>query len=177
MSAFEGYCGRAPTRSLTLSSTSKRLRHVEGDDRDEAGREAALRDEGDGGIRGERLDAVRAGDVLGEIEIVGPRRERGLSDHRGEIERRRTEHRELAVEELDELQAVADIDSDSVDALVAVAGGENLGGAVHQGDIVVAGGGEQLGDCRADLAGSDHDDVLHAFSGRSSGLQGIIPKN
>ena len=56
----------------------------------------------------------------------------------------------------------------ALNALVAVAGGENLGGAVHQGDVVVAGGGEQLGDCGADLAGSDHGDVLHAFSGRSS---------
>ena len=177
MSALEGYCGSAPTRSLHAVEHLEALRQVVGDDRDEAGRQPALRDEGDGGIGGQRLDRGRAGDVLGQIEIVGPRCERGLGDHRGQIERRRTEHRELAVEELDQLQAVADIDSDSVDALVAVAGSENLRGTVDQGDVVVAGGGEQLGDCGADLAGSDHDDVLHAFSGRSSGLQSIIPKN
>jgi hypothetical protein len=86
------------------------LGHVEGDDRDEPGRESALRDEGDGRIRRERLHAVGAGDVLGEVEIVRPRGERGFRDRGGEVEGRSVEDRELAVEELDELQAVVDID-------------------------------------------------------------------
>ena len=47
------------------------LGEVRGDDGDEAGRQAALRDEGGRRRRRPGLDHAGRGDVLGEVEIVG----------------------------------------------------------------------------------------------------------
>ena len=140
------------------------LRHVEGDDGDEARREAALRDEGHGRVGGQRHDLARAGDILGEVEVVRPRRPRRLRDHRRQVEGRGIEHRELAVEKLDQLEAVVDVGCDRLNAFVVIATGQHLGRAIDQRHMVVAGRGQQLSDRGADLAGTDHDDVFHAPS-------------
>jgi hypothetical protein len=49
---------------------SKSFAQVVGDDGDEAGGQAALRDEGALGGRGQFADDAGAGDVLGQVEIV-----------------------------------------------------------------------------------------------------------
>ena len=87
---------------------------------------------------------------------------------RRQVEGGGIEHGKLPVQEIDQLRAVLDIRRYGTDALAVVAAGQNFGRAIGQGHLVVARRGEQLGHGGADLAGADHDDILHAPSDRSS---------
>src|SRR5947209_17203586 len=77
------------------------------------------------------------------------------------------EHRKLAVEQIDQLCFVLDIRSHDTNTFSAIKVTKNLRRAIGKGHLVIAGRGEQPGDGGANLAGTDHNDVLHALS-RSS---------
>ncbi len=111
------------------------------------------------------LHAARARDVLGQVEIVGTGRARRFGDDRGEMEGGGIEHRELAVQQIDQVRAVLHIRSREANAFVRVEPRKNLRGAIGERDLVIARGGQQPGDGSAYFPGADHDDVLHAPSG------------
>ena len=60
------------------------------------GRQAALRNEGGARARGELFDRAGAGDILGQIEVVGAGGLGRLGDQAGGVVGRRGQHREFA---------------------------------------------------------------------------------
>ena len=72
---------------------------IAGHDGDEARREAALGNERGAGARRQLLDGAGAGDVLGQVEIVGAGGLGRFGDQAGGVVRRRAQHRELALED------------------------------------------------------------------------------
>jgi hypothetical protein len=147
-------------------------REVGGDDRDEAGRKPALRNEGGLRARGELDGATPAADVLGQVEIVGACRARGLADRPVGVERRGVEDGKLAGEQREKVLIVFDIQMGSADAVVLADALEGLQGTVRDRHVVIFGGDQQVGDRRADLAGTDDH---HLAPGPGGSLHVSIP--
>ena len=93
---------------------------------------------------------------------MGARRARGLRDRQREMERSGIEHRELAVEEIDELGAVLHIRRHHAQPRGRIDARERVGRTVRERHPIVAGRTEQPRHGGADLASADDDDVLHA---------------
>ena len=134
---------------------------VVGDDRDEARRQAALRDEGILGLTRQLLHPPGADDVLGEVEIVHAGRSRGFGDAPGEVEGRGAQHGELASERLLHRAGGGDVQLFRFDTDGEFGRGKLGRRAVDERDVIVARGAKHFGDGRADLAGADDNDVLH----------------
>ena len=145
---------------LHVAQRVERPRHRVRDDRDEPGRQPALRNQRRPRIHRERLHPPRALHVLGEVEIVRARRHRGRGDQWRQVERARTDDECVAADQVAQRGGIIEI---------AAHGGrtqrrhrrEARGVLVGDRQRVVAGGLQEMGDRLADLAGAKQDESGH----------------
>ncbi len=137
------------------------LGQVVGDDGDEAGRQAALGDEGGLGVDGQLLDPAGRGHVLGQVQIVGAGGLGRFGDLHGQVIGGGAEHGELALQGRLQRIGVGDIQH----ALGDRGGGfqpvELLRRAIDDFDAIVTATGQEIGDHRTDLAAAHDGDVFH----------------
>jgi len=134
---------------------------VGGDDGDEAWGEATLGNERRARALGQALHLPRRSDVFGQIQIVGAGRLGRLGHQERQVIRRGAEHGELARQHRRQAVCISDVENLVFDIAADVELGQLVGAAVGDDDAVIAGGGEQRADRRADVAGPDDDDVFH----------------
>ena len=159
-SAFDGYCGSAPTRRRTVSSLSNRLAISCAAMEMKPGRETALRDQ-----RGRRalrqiLDHAGGRHVFGQIEIIDALKPRGFRHMAGQVEGRGAQHRVMALQRRLQRDRVREVELDGLDAGRADRL-QRRGGAVRHRDRVVAALMKHVGDGGTDLAGADNEDRMH----------------
>ena len=134
---------------------------VAGHDGDEAGRQAALGNESRARARRELLHRAGAGDVLGQIQVMGAGRLGRFGDQPGGVIGRRAQHGELAHENLPQRIPLSDVGDHFGDIRRRFEPVELMLRPVHHRHGVVSGPAEQLGDHRANFSGAYDDDVLH----------------
>ncbi len=151
------------------------------DDRDEAGRKAALGNERARRVDRELLYVACACHILGQIQIVCGVDLGCLGDTRGEAIGRGAEHRELAADEGLERATVGDVEGHLLHGRIGFQPIELVARAVGHRDGVVAGMGEEVDDHRADVPAPDHCHLFHAsalrvrYGGQFAGVSGTMP--
>ena len=134
---------------------------VAGNDGDEAGRQAALRNEGGARAGRELLHGAGAGDVLGQIQVMSAGRLGRFGDQPGGVIGGRAQHGELAHENLPQRIPLGDVGDHFGHVRRRLEPVELMLRPVHHRHGIVTGPAEQLGDHRANFSGAYDDNVLH----------------
>ena len=111
---------------------------VVADDGDEAGRQAALRNEGSLGRLSQRAHAPCVGDVFGEVEVVHARLGSGGGDLAGDLEGRRAQHRKATAQRGGHGARVAYVDREAFHRRDRLEALELFRRLVDDGDLVIA---------------------------------------
>ena len=171
-----GCWGRAPTRSLTVRSSSKwpisSLAAIEM----KPGREAALRHERLRRAFGDRAHGARDLDVFGQVEVVHAGAPRRLGDADVAVVGQARDHR-VARDALAACASSAAASAASTPMRVQVRQAvcalttalRRLAAHVGEMDLVGAGLGQQAGDQRADLAGAENENLDACGTSRENG--------
>ena len=150
------------------------LCQIVGDDGNEAGGKAALRNERAIGAIGQCLDLPCGGDVFGEVEIMGARHGGGFGNRAGQMEGGGREDRELSGEQSGQSAAVGDIQFGGGEGIVAVEARKLLGAAVGDCDAVVAACGQHQRNGAANLARANDDDLFWGVRAHGKFPSGLI---
>ncbi|KVK62828.1 hypothetical protein L905_20755 [Agrobacterium sp. TS43] len=111
---------------------------IGGDDGDEAGGEAALRDERRLGRFCQSLDLAGGFDVFGEIEIMRADGDRRFGNARRQVEGGGGEHGEFAFQQCFQSGTVGDVDDFGINPFMRRHIGQLIGRTVGDGDAIIA---------------------------------------